>query len=153
MFQDEKNHRETSAQNRELANETAAQLDVIHEQTLAAQRQEGWKNRAALISGLQTVSDAIHYLADSERINSIDRISQYLNPLFFDENASEHVQIKILSDYFNGSGKYGFEDMADTTAWWHSYQSVHQDDSLIIIERKILGTKMLFTYWMCKYLI
>ena len=153
IFHAEKNHRETLAQNRELADETAAQLDVIHEQTLMAHREEAWKNRAALLSGLQTISDSIHHLSNHEKINTIDRISQYLNPLFFDENASEQVEIKILSDYFDGDGQLGFEDMASTSAWWESQMHLNQEDSLEKIEGKILGTKMLLTYWICKYFI
>ena len=131
-------------QQKELADATAAQLDRHHAENLKAAREQGRLNRAALTKGLGQISDVIQYLADNERISTINRIGQKMEPFFDDPQGDHPTVIQYLSSYFNqNAGQLSFEDVTSVTNWW-IFQNPNNLDH---IENKITITKQFLGYW------
>ena len=133
---------------RELAEETAAQLDRHHAENLKAAREQGRLNRAVLTEGLGGIRDALEYLADNERISTINRIGQKMEPFFDDPDGDHPSTIEYLSLYFNkNDGELSFEDVTSVTTWWIKQISTESEHYL----KMIPVTKELIGYWTSEF--
>jgi len=143
LFTGAKYHQDNAALARRLADETAKQLDQHHEEEMKLLRIEGEKNRDVLIQGF---SISVEYIADHERLNTIDQLNRYINVDFFAEKTNTTQIIKILSTRFNhkyDKKKLSSENMNDVTSWWLNRNPLNCEQR----QYQIAITQQLLAYW------
>jgi len=143
IFTGAKYHHGSSALARRLADETARQLDQHHEEEMKVLREIGEKNRDVLIQGF---SISVEYIADHERLNTIDQLNRYINVDFFAEKTNTTEIIQILSKRYNNTHdncKLSSENMNDVTSWWLSRNPLNCEQR----NNQITITQQLLAYW------
>jgi len=140
LFQNAINHQGSAALARRLADETAKQLDQHHEEEMELLRDLGEKNRDVLIQGF---SISVEYIADHERLNTIDQLNRYINVDFFAEKTNTTEIIQILSKRYNDEEKLSSENMNDVTSWWLSRNPLNCEQR----HNQIAITQQLLAYW------
>jgi hypothetical protein len=106
-------------------------------------KNEGEKNRDVLIQGF---SISVEYIADHERLNTIDQLNRYINVDFFAEKTNTTEIIQILSKRYNNTHdncKLSSENMNDVTSWWLSRNPLNCEQR----NNQITITQQLLAYW------
>ena len=166
---DQKHWEKSAELQRELARETAEQLDRHHAENLREQRFQGQQNRLTLTEGFNDVAGAIERLEEKEHYESVRFIAEVLNELFFedDENLPLEEQKAMCRLYFDfhqsSAQKLSFNDVTFTTSWWINRDVVGEIERVVLATTKLevqarldkissllLMNKELELYWLCK---
>ena len=94
------NHQNMQLQ-RELADETALQLDRHHAENLAALREQGRLNREVLTTGLDKIEEALLSIANREHKDRVSQIGGAMEPIFEDPDGDHPNTIAYLSNEFH----------------------------------------------------
>ena len=160
---------------RELAAETTMQLDRHHMERLEFEREQAKEKNQVLTKGLSNIAEALEYIADKDKIQTIKMIGDNVNRLFdlsesddIFENESKAI-CRLFFEFNDGADQsMGFEDITSVTTWWKTkfdsgeefYQEIAVPDNVndavilekqLVIEKLLAITQQLQLYWMSKF--